>query len=100
MNAAEIIEHFKRLPVEDKKVVREFLDTRRSFDSSVDEDAVRVAADEIFSKYDNLLKHLHPPTPEVDKNELEQKAAEELFRKHERLFPKVEDRKVEGGESI
>ena len=97
MNAAEIIEHFNRLPVEDKQVVREYLGTRRSFDSSVDDAAVRLAEDEIFSKYDNLLKNLHPP---VDKNELEQKTAEELFRKHERLFPKVEDRKVEGGESI
>ncbi|HEX7860623.1 MAG TPA: hypothetical protein VF773_09875 [Verrucomicrobiae bacterium] len=100
MNAAEIIEHFNRLPVEDKQVVREYLGTRRSFDSSVDDAAVRLAEDEIFSKYDNLLKHLHPPVAEVDKNELEQKTAEELFRKHERLFPKVGDRKVEGGESI
>ena len=58
MSAAEIIEQIKRLPPGEKQVVREYLDSETSETGQVSDPEFRTAANEVFEKYDNLLRKL------------------------------------------
>lgn len=58
MSAAEIIEQIKRLPPEEKQVVREFLDSDRAQGGQATDPEFQAAANEVFGKYDNLLRKL------------------------------------------
>jgi hypothetical protein len=58
MSAAEIIEQIKRLPPEEKQAVREYLDSEMSESGQVNDPEFLAASDEVFEKYDNLLRKL------------------------------------------
>ena len=58
MSAPEIIEQIKRLPPEEKQAVREFLDSESLKSGRVDDSQFQSAANEVFNRYDNLLRKL------------------------------------------
>jgi hypothetical protein len=60
MSAAEIIEQIKRLPPEEQRAVEEFINARSENDAVkyADDAKFQAAADEVFEKYDNLLRKL------------------------------------------
>ena len=61
MSAAEIIEQIKRLPLEEQRQVKDFLTAKAEPETEVkyaDDATFKKAADEVFTKYDNLLRKL------------------------------------------
>jgi hypothetical protein len=60
MSAAEIIEQIKRLPPEEKRAVKDFVNGPLAGGSSEESNktSFKAAADEVFTKYDNLLRKL------------------------------------------
>ena len=60
MSAAEIIEQFKRLPPEEQRQVQEFVNARTTSDAVryASDEEFRKAADEVYTKYDNLMRKL------------------------------------------
>lgn len=57
MSAAEIIEQIKRLPPAERQAVKDFVNDAQNGGGANDPE-FRAAADEVFSKYDNLLRKL------------------------------------------
>jgi hypothetical protein len=60
MSAAEIIEQIKRLPPEEKRAVKDFLNEPLEAEPSehLNGTSFEAAAEEVFTKYDNLLRKL------------------------------------------
>lgn len=58
MSAAEIIEQIKSLPPEEKQAVREFLESEIPKIGRVDDPQFQSAANDVFDRYDNLLRKL------------------------------------------
>ena len=60
MSAAEIIEQIKRLPPEEKRAVKDFVNGPVEAGPSEESNktSFNAAADEVFTKYDNLLRKL------------------------------------------
>jgi hypothetical protein len=60
VSAAEIIEQIKQLPPEEQRQVKEFLGSKGEPEGVkyADDAAFKKASDEVFAKYDNLLRKL------------------------------------------
>jgi hypothetical protein len=60
MSPAEIIEQIKQLPPKEREQVREFFAANGERDAAkyADDATLKKAADEVFTKYDDLLRKL------------------------------------------
>lgn len=58
MSAAEIIEQIKRLPPAERQAVKDFVNDGQESGGGENAPTFQAAADEVFSKYDNLLRKL------------------------------------------
>jgi hypothetical protein len=60
MSAADIIEQIKRLPLDEQRQVKDFLISNKEGEDVkyADQATFKKAADEVFAKYDNLLRKL------------------------------------------